>query len=126
VVDVKSTLTETLAVHQPENAGFNCAGCDWEPVNPSVTGDEEFAAHQAHMVLSRLPEQMADRSNVAEALRQQPMWEHGGAWSTIKDGEVEFEADHQNLYGTIPIGAALGLIAVLAAAVVSEGETRDA
>ncbi|AER47926.1 hypothetical protein COURTHOUSE_75 [Mycobacterium phage Courthouse] len=44
--ELRAVLTEALAGHQPENYGFNCSGCDWEPANPAVTDAAEFAAHQ--------------------------------------------------------------------------------
>ncbi|QZE10353.1 hypothetical protein SEA_SCOOBYDOOBYDOO_2 [Mycobacterium phage ScoobyDoobyDoo] len=44
--ELRAVLTEALAGHQPENYGFNCSGCDWEPANPGVTYAAEFAAHQ--------------------------------------------------------------------------------
>ncbi|QXO12878.1 hypothetical protein SEA_LATRETIUM_78 [Mycobacterium phage Latretium] len=44
--ELRAVLTEALAGHQPENYGFNCSGCNWEPANPGVTYAAEFAAHQ--------------------------------------------------------------------------------
>lgn len=73
------------------------------------------------VAVTQLPEQMTDRANVAEKIRDQPMWESDGSWAVIQDGDVEFETDHQNVYGTIPLSAAPGLVAVLLAAL---GGTR--
>lgn len=39
-------LIDTIAAHQPDDYGFRCTGCDWKPVNSSVTDATEFAAHQ--------------------------------------------------------------------------------
>ncbi|QNN98911.1 hypothetical protein PBI_MOVA_78 [Mycobacterium phage Mova] len=74
----------------------------------------------------QLPDEMTDRTNVAEKIRRQPMWEHQGSWATVEGDEVEFEADNQMVCGVIPVNSVPGLVSVLAAAaaVVAEGEDK--
>ncbi|AXQ64979.1 hypothetical protein SEA_RENAUD18_72 [Mycobacterium phage Renaud18] len=75
----------------------------------------------------QLPDEMTDRTNVAEKIRCQPMWEHQGSWATVEGDEVEFEADNQIACGVIPVNSVPGLVSVLAAAaaaVLAEGEDK--
>jgi len=74
-----------------------------------------------------LPEQMTDRSNVADSIKDQPMWLEGDSWSCLGAGDmeglVEFEAHSQNVYGAVTNTGAKTLAAVLLAAV-AEREDR--
>jgi hypothetical protein len=65
---------------------------------------------------------MTDRSNVAELIRDQPMWQVGESWATVdKDGDIEFETDRQLVYGNVfPTEAKSLAAALLAAAMVAE------
>jgi len=92
-----------------------------------ATGDYRvWADHMVDVLLSlegvaivALPEQMVDRSNVAESIKDRPMWEVGGAWTSLTDnaGEIEFEADDQNANGCLNSPAeARAFAAVLLAA----------
>lgn len=105
-----------------------------EPVG--FESQREWAEHVADALLSlpgiaivELPEQMTDRSVVAESIRNQPMWALNGAWASINDeGEIELEADGQMLCGALasPQDARDLAAVLLAAANAAEQETRDA
>ena len=76
-----------------------------------------------------LPTLMVDRSNVAESIKDRPMWEVGGAWTSLTDnaGEIEFEADNQNACGCLNSPAeARALAAVLLAASAAAEAVTDA
>lgn len=72
----------------------------WDIVSDHLT--EVLLALDGIAVVA-LPTQMADRSGVAERIRDRPMWLDGDAWASLTDtaGEIEFEADRQNAYGTL-------------------------
>lgn len=101
-----------------------------------ATGDYRvWADHMVDVLLSlegvaivALPEQMVDRSNVAESIKDRPMWEVGGAWTSLTDnaGEIEFEADDQNANGCLnsPAEARAFAAALLAAADAAEAVKR--
>lgn len=139
--DLKSTLTETLRAHQPDNSGFNCTGCNWEPTNPSVTDDAEFAAHQVDLLLglsgvavTALPEPATEDVDDDERPKQ--------AGDYLKRGDTRSEVWIEGLPGSepyvffgrrgmgpsyMPAEYAQDVAAALLAAsraVVSEGETR--
>ncbi|WP_158070631.1 hypothetical protein, partial [Mycobacterium sp. NS-7484] len=84
--------------------------------------DAAIAAHlkalaDERVVAVELPEQMVDRSNVAESLRGEPMWETGGSWTCLTSPDcIEFEAAHQTEYGTLSVREARELAAALLAA----------
>ena len=84
---------------------------DWGIVADTLA--EAVAA--AGLAVIQLPEQMTDRSNVAEGLRHLPMWEVDGAWTCLGE-TIEYEADGQSTYGVIGPEAARGLAAALLAA----------
>lgn len=71
-----------------------------------------------------IPAQMHDRSNVAESINDRPMWEIGGAWTSLTDnaGEIEFEADSQNAYGCLSNPAAARDLAAALLAAAAEVE----
>lgn len=78
-----------------------------------------LAALKAERIAAvELPELMGDRSVVAESIRNQPMWALNDAWAAVnEDGEIELEADGQDLYGTLGTARdARDLAAVLLAA----------
>lgn len=101
-----------------------------------ATGDYRvWADHMADVLLSlegvaivALPTLMVDRSNVAESIKDRPMWEVGGAWTSLTDnaGEIEFEADSQNACGCLnsPAEARAFAAALLAAADAAEAVKR--
>ncbi|AEJ93999.1 hypothetical protein THIBAULT_74 [Mycobacterium phage Thibault] len=130
--ELRDVLTEALVAHgalsldaSPEGDVIECV-CGWHYTR------EDHAKHQASVIASlpgvaviQLPDEMTDRTNVAEKIRCQPMWEHQGSWATVEGDEVEFEADNQMVCGIIPVNSVPGLVSVLAAAaVVAEGEDK--
>ncbi|QDM57793.1 hypothetical protein PBI_SEANDERSON_63 [Mycobacterium phage Seanderson] len=147
--ELRDVLTEALKAHQVYQCSrsgwdeesiqwWQCHGCDFKSntfpikgINRVVLGEEIAADHLAEIIASlpgvaviQLPDEMTDRTNVAEKIRRQPMWEHQGSWATVEGDEVEFEADNQMVCGVIPVNSVPGLVSVLAAAaaVVAEGE----
>ncbi|AWN05001.1 hypothetical protein I5H21_gp078 [Mycobacterium phage Byougenkin] len=85
----------------------------------------EVLASLPGVAVIQLPDEMTDRTNVAEKIRRQPMWEHQGSWATVEGDEVEFEADNQMVCGIIRVNSVPGLVSVLAAAAaVAEGEDK--
>lgn len=90
-----------------------------------------LGALKAHprYALVELPELMVDRGNVAESIRDRPMWECGDAWTSLTDnqGEIEFEADRQYAYGSVsrPVGARYLAAALLAAANAAEAVSDE-
>ncbi|QPO16680.1 hypothetical protein SEA_KASHFLOW_72 [Mycobacterium phage KashFlow] len=137
--ELRDVLTEAIRKHQWGGDILGC-GCGWrwpEERTYFCGEDERIAkAHAAHVVdallslpgvaVIQLPDEMTDRTNVAEKIRRQPMWEHQGSWATVEGDEVEFEADNQMVCGVIPVNSVPGLVSVLAAAaaVVAEGEDK--
>ena len=124
--DIRAKITEALREHfklhragRPEE--WVCGGCHADFHNFRCHED-----HVAEVLLSlegvaivALPALMVDRSNVAESIKDRPMWEVGGAWTSLTDnaGEIEFEADNQNACGCLNSPAeARALAAVLLAA----------
>ena len=131
-MDIRAKLVALLYEHQ-EDAAFNLdSGRD--ECRCGEQGTQGWREHFADVVLSlegvaivALPEQMVDRSNVAESIKDRPMWEVGGAWTSLTDnaGEIEFEADNQNACGCLnsPAEARALAAALLAAADVAEVAT---
>lgn len=131
--DVRARLAAALrdqhAVAYDDDAAMYYCDCGM------ATGDYRvWADHMVDVLLSlegvaivALPEQMVDRSNVAESIKDRPMWEVGGAWTSLTDnaGEIEFEADDQNANGCLnsPAEARALAAALLAAADVAEVAT---
>lgn len=87
-----------------------------ETVNPVRVADVLLSVPGIAVV--ELPQLMEDLSGVAESIRNQPMWALNDAWATVTDeGEIELEADGQELYGTLGTARdARDLAAVLLAA----------
>lgn len=110
----------TCEYHEPGD----CARCD--RVHKKTAAHILAALKAAGIAVVRLPEQMIDRSNVAESIRDRAMWEVGDAWTSLTDnpGEIEFEADDQNTYGCLPSPASARDLAtaLLAAADATEGD----
>lgn len=127
--DIRAKLVALLYEHQ-EDAAFNLdSGRD--ECRCGEQGTQGWREHFADVLLSlegvaivALPEQMVDRSNVAESIKDRPMWEVGGAWTSLTDnaGEIEFEADDQNANGCLnsPAEARAFAAALLAAADAAE------
>jgi hypothetical protein len=66
---------------------------------------------------------MVDRENVAASIRDQPMWEQGRAWATLREDLIEFECDA--CCNTADVKEIRDLIAVLlAAAEYAEGGAK--
>lgn len=66
-----------------------------------------------------LPELMANREEVPQSIRHQPMWEQKHAWATIQDGDglIYFENGSDGVaYGTVNPAEARDLAATLLAA----------
>ena len=125
MTDIRAKLAEAL------ESGVRSGGGTWWAGAHDIPS---LAEHLADVVLSlegvaivALPEQMVDRSNVAESIKDRPMWEVGGAWTSLTDnaGEIEFEADNQNACGCLnsPAEARALAAALLAAADVAEVAT---
>ena len=69
----------------------------------------------------KLPGQMTERENVAESIRNLPMWEVDDSWvCRIDQDDIEIEADGQSLYGTMRVDKAASLAAALLAAHAAE------
>lgn len=77
-------------------------------------------------VIGPLPEEMTDRSNVAESIRNQPMWQEGGAWATVdEEGGIDIEAAGQCIaYVGLSPSEARTIAAVLLAAARRAEETN--
>ncbi|MGV8064588.1 hypothetical protein PJP13_24295 [Mycobacterium kansasii] len=120
--DVRAKLAEALRGHQRNPYGqhdgwWECSCSADEPHTPEHLADVLLSLEGVAIVA--LPEQMVDRSNVAESIKDRPMWEVGGAWTSLTNnaGEIEFEADSQNTYGCLSSpNEARELAAVLLAA----------
>ncbi|QBI98707.1 hypothetical protein SEA_BOBBY_75 [Mycobacterium phage Bobby] len=123
--ELRAVLTEALSEAlnrlwtDPEDAADQA---DWDAL-PGKLAD--VITSLPGVAVIQLPDEMTDRTNVAEKIRCQPMWEHQGSWATVEGDEVEFEADNQMVCGIIPVNSVPGLVSVLAAAaVVAEGEDK--
>lgn len=132
--DIRAKLVALLYEHQ-EDATVNLdSGSD--ECRCGEQGTQGWREHFADVLLSlegvaivALPALMVDRSNVAESIKDRPMWEVGGAWTSLTDnaGEIEFEADKQNAYGCLNSPAeARALAAVLLAASAAAEAVTDA
>lgn len=91
------------------------------PVERVVVSRVLDALHKAgYRVIGPLPEQMTDRSNVVEKMRNQPMWEVGCAWSAINENgliDSETNSAHNGYFlDANPADARALALALLAAA----------
>ncbi|ADA83791.1 hypothetical protein CL86_gp069 [Mycobacterium phage SkiPole] len=126
--ELRAVLTEALAGHQPENYGFNCSGCDWEPANPAVTDAAEFAAHQLDaldtapgVAVIQLPEPYFVHS-ATDDVNGYADWEYPhGSIATTDDGTIMWGKWHITDPEKVRAAAA-ALLAAAAAAVVAAGE----
>lgn len=77
-----------------------------------------LGGNRERVAVVEMPPLMEDRSVVAESIREQPMWARNDAWAAVNDEDrIEFEADGQNIYGTLATARdARDLAAVLLAA----------
>lgn len=136
--DLRAQIADALAGHDHwDYAGDLQCRCG-ESFYGDGDGDkkaQEWGAHAADVVLALpgvavvgLPEQMTDRSNVADSIKDRPMWEVGGSWTSLTDnaGEIEFETDNQNACGCLntPDDARALAAALLAAANSAEAVER--
>ena len=136
--DLRAQIADALAGHDHwDYAGDLQCRCG-ESFYGDGDGDkkaQEWGAHAADVVLALpgvavvgLPEQMTDRSNVADSVKDRPMWEVGGAWTSLASvGGIDFEttAVHGG-YGTLetPDEARALAAALLAAANSAEAVER--
>lgn len=133
---VRAKLAEALRQHGDSslatwaNERICLCDCMYRVMPPGP----DFCDHLADVLLSlegvaivALPALMVDRSNVAESIKDRPMWEVGGAWTSLTDnaGEIEFETDNQNAYGCLntPDDARALAAALLAASDAAEAVT---
>jgi hypothetical protein len=125
MVSDSNTLATILRAHQGPYFDGVTTRCGCRRI---VLNAQEWAEHVDGVLRSvpgiaivELPElmPMADRENVAESIRNQPMWLAGDSWTTLGSGEmdglVEFEADSQNVYGAVTLTGAETLAAANAA-----------
>ena len=131
MTDVRAKLAEALRPHfwwfvgnlgvpgMPDQKGYRCS-CGWEQHGD----DADPLAHQADVLLSlegvaivALPTLMVDRSNVAESIKDRPMWQVEDAWTCLELADrIEYEAAGQNVFGTLTVTEARALAAALLAA----------
>ncbi|ORB93976.1 hypothetical protein LAUMK4_05860 [Mycobacterium persicum] len=135
---LRARLAEALLAHTGKrHVGSGAIFCTDGPgglVHATSPTWREWAEHTANALLSlegvaivALPALMVDRSNVAESIKDRPMWEVGGSWTSLTDnaGEIEFETDNQNACGCLntPDDARALAAALLAASDAAEAVT---
>ncbi|PJE24756.1 MAG: hypothetical protein CK431_04485 [Mycobacterium sp.] len=126
--DVRDRLAAALYEHRhlrDDDCAVTCAcGAGLFTVRAHARHVADALLSLDQVAIVQLPEQMSDRETVTESIREFPMWQVGDAWAcAIATGEIEIEADGQDLCGHLINGAAAhDLAAALLAAACNEGE----
>lgn len=139
MTDARAVITEALMEHNIDDyvdenddgtisTGMHCLKCRLKFFTM-----REVYNHIADVLLSldgiaivTLPKQMTDRSNVAEPIRDRPMWQVGDAWTCIlRTGEIELEADGQAINGAITSAMEARALAAALLAAAAAAEKAD-
>lgn len=117
---VRAKLAEALRGHQRNPYGqhdgwWECSCSADEPHTPEHLADVLLSLEGVAIVA--LPTLMVDRSNVAESIKDRPMWQVEDAWTCLELADcIEYEAAGQTECGTLTVTEARALAAALLAA----------